>query len=85
MDIEDEVQAKGIETMFYKILAEHLSNLKKDRVIQIQKVFKTPNRQDQREKKNPRHVIDKNTKYTEQRKNIESCKRSDKSHIKVNP
>jgi hypothetical protein len=47
------IQTKSIANISNKIILENISNLKKERVIQLQEAFRTPNRQDQ----------EKNTKY----------------------
>jgi hypothetical protein len=49
MGIEEEIQAKGIENIFNKIIAENFPNLegrKRGGVIQVQEAFRTPNSQD---------------------------------------
>jgi hypothetical protein len=46
MSIEKEVQAKDIENIFNKVIEENFPNLEKEMVIQIQKTFWTPNRQE---------------------------------------
>jgi hypothetical protein len=40
------VQAKGIDNILNKRIAEHFLSLKKERVIQVQEAFRTLNRQD---------------------------------------
>jgi hypothetical protein len=60
MGIEEEVQTKGIENILIKI-TENFTNLEKERVIQVQEAFRTPNREDQK-RNTPRHTIVKNTK-----------------------
>jgi hypothetical protein len=48
MGIEvEEVQAKGINNIFNKIIAENFPNLKKELSIHIQETSRTPNRLDQ--------------------------------------
>jgi hypothetical protein len=48
MDIEEglEVQAKGIHTIFNKIITENFPNLEKTIPIQVQEASRTPNRPD---------------------------------------
>jgi hypothetical protein len=46
MGIEGDVQAKDTEIIFNKIIVENFSNLEKQMVIQVQEVFRTPNRQE---------------------------------------
>jgi hypothetical protein len=49
MSIEgEEVQPKGIENIFNKIIAQNFPNLEKEIVIRVQEDFKTPNRHDQK-------------------------------------
>jgi hypothetical protein len=50
------VQAKGIENIFNKIIAESFPNLGEEMDIQVQEVFKTPNRQKQK-RTSPCHTI----------------------------
>jgi hypothetical protein len=50
MGIEgEEVQAKGINNVFNKILTENFPCLKKDIFIQVQYASRTTNRQDQKQ------------------------------------
>jgi hypothetical protein len=83
MGIEgEEIQTKGIDNLFNKLIAENFPNLEKERDIQVQEAYRTPNHQDQK-RNTPKHII---IKDTEQRKNIETFKREkNKSHIKANP
>jgi hypothetical protein len=46
MDIEEEVQAKGIHNIFNKIITENFLNLKKVLPIWVHEAFKTLNRLD---------------------------------------
>jgi chromosome segregation ATPase len=55
---EEEVQAKDIYNIFFKIIAENLPNLQKEMPIQVQEAFRTLNRQDQN-KISTQHVIAK--------------------------
>jgi hypothetical protein len=67
MDIEgEEVQEKGIFNIFNKIITKNFSNLKKVLPIEVQEVFRTPNRLEQN-RTSPRHIIIKPTRT----KNIE--------------
>jgi hypothetical protein len=45
---EEEVQDKGIEKIFNKIIAETFPNLKKEMEIQVQEAFRTQNRNNQK-------------------------------------
>jgi hypothetical protein len=52
----EDVQTKGTDNLFHKIIAENFPKLEKDRVIQVQEAYRTPNHQDK--KRNiPRHII----------------------------
>ena len=44
---EGELQLKGTENIFRKIIEENFSNLKKEIAVKVQKAFRTPNRLDQ--------------------------------------
>jgi hypothetical protein len=52
MSNEEEVQAKGINNIFNKIISENFPSLEKVMSIQVQKASKTPNRLDQH-----KHII----------------------------
>jgi hypothetical protein len=53
---EEDIQTKGTDNLFNKITAENFLNLEKEKNIQVQKAYRTPNRQDQ--KRNiPRYII----------------------------
>jgi hypothetical protein len=42
MDVEgEEIQTKGIDNLFNRIIAENFPNLEKETVIQMQEVFRT--------------------------------------------
>jgi hypothetical protein len=58
MDVEEgeEIQTKGIDNLFNRLIAENFPNLEKERVTQVQEVYRTPNHQDQK-RNNPRHII----------------------------
>jgi hypothetical protein len=45
---EEEVQDKGIEKIFNKIIAETFPNLKKEMEIHVQEAFRTQNRNNQK-------------------------------------
>jgi hypothetical protein len=60
-----EIQTKGTDNLFNRIIADNFPNLK-ERVTQEQEVYRTPNHQDQ--KRNTPHTHhNKNTQHTEQR------------------
>jgi hypothetical protein len=62
MGIEEgeEVQAKGINNIFNKIITENFPNLEKTMPIQAQEASRTPNRLDQN-RTTSRHIIIKTT------------------------
>jgi hypothetical protein len=64
----EEVQAKGINNIFNKIITENFPNLEKAMPIQIQEASRTPNRLDQN-RTTPQHIIIKTTS-TENRERI---------------
>jgi hypothetical protein len=39
----EEIQTKGTDNLFNRIIAEHFSNLEKERVTQVQEAYRTPN------------------------------------------
>jgi hypothetical protein len=82
MGVEEgkEIQTKGIDNLFNRIIAEKFPNLKKE----SPRCRKFTKHQTIRTKKEtPQTYHNQNTQHTEQRKNSESCK-TDKLHIKVN-
>jgi hypothetical protein len=70
MGIEEgeEVQAKGMHSIFNKIVTEIFPNLEKNMPIQVQEASRTPDRLDQN-RTTPRHIIIKTTS-TETRERI---------------
>jgi hypothetical protein len=70
----EEIQTKGIDNLFNRIIAENFPNLEKQRVTQVKEAYRTPNCQNQKLNTPQTHHI-QNTQHTEQRKNSESCKR----------
>jgi hypothetical protein len=44
----EEIQAKVIGNIFNKAIAQYFPTVEKDRIIQVQKTFRTPNKQDQK-------------------------------------
>jgi hypothetical protein len=63
---EEEVQAKGMQNIFNKIIMENFPNLEKDIPIQMQEASRTPNRPDQN-RTTPRHIIIKTSSETKER------------------
>jgi hypothetical protein len=53
---EEDIQTKGIDKLFNRIIAENFLNLEKQRVIQVQEVYRIPNCQDQK-RNTPRQII----------------------------
>jgi hypothetical protein len=53
---EEEIQTKGIDNLFNRIIAEKFPNFEKERVTQVQEAYRTPNCQDQK-RNTPRHII----------------------------
>jgi hypothetical protein len=58
MGIEEgeEIQTKGTDNLFNRIIAENFPNLKKERLTQVQEAYRTPNHQDQK-RNTSRHII----------------------------
>jgi hypothetical protein len=69
----EDSKLKGSENIFNRIIEENLTNLKKEMGINLQETYRTPNRLDPENKILLSHN-NQNTKSTEQRKNIKSCK-----------
>jgi hypothetical protein len=48
MDVEErqEIQTKGIDNLFKRIISENIPNLEKERVTQVQEAYRIPNCQD---------------------------------------
>ena len=59
----EELQLKGPENIFNKIIEENFPNLKNDIPMKVQEAYRTPNRLDQ--KKIPSPYNNQNTKHTE--------------------
>ena len=59
-----EVQLKGTENLFNKIIEENFPYLKKDMPVKIQEAYRTPNRLDPKKKVHLPHN-NQNTKHTE--------------------
>jgi hypothetical protein len=57
MDVEkgEEMQTNGIDNLFNNIIPENFPKLEKERDIQVQEAYRTPNHQDQKGK-SPRHL-----------------------------
>jgi hypothetical protein len=75
----EEMETKGIDKLFNRIIAENFPNLKKEShpcIGSLQNI--KPSGQ---KKKHPQTQHKQNNQYTEQRKNSESCKREKTSHL----
>jgi hypothetical protein len=75
----EEIQTKGIDNLFNRMIAENFPNLDKESH-QVQEAYRMPNQQDQK-KKSPKTHHNQNIQHPEQRKNSESCKGEKTSHI----
>ena len=76
-----DVQLKGPENVFNKIIEENFPNIKREKAIKVQEAYRTPNKWDQR-RKSSNHIITK--RLNEQSKeSIKSCKGKRSSNIKV--
>jgi hypothetical protein len=51
-----DIQTKSNDNTFNRIMAENFPNLEKERLNQVQKVYRRPNNQDQKSN-TPRHII----------------------------
>jgi hypothetical protein len=51
----EEIQMKGIDNLFNRIIAEKFPNLKKERVTQVQEAYRTLNHPDQKKKHSQTH------------------------------
>jgi hypothetical protein len=74
----EEIQTKGIDNLFSRIIAEKFPNIEKERVTQMQEAYRIPSHKDQ--KRNTHQTHNQNTQHTERGKN--TGKKKDKSHIK---
>jgi hypothetical protein len=75
MSIEEgeEIETKCIDDIFNNIIAENFPNLEKERDIQVQKVYRTPNHQDQK-RNTPRHVIIKTLNIQKKERILKAAK-----------
>ena len=60
-----ELQIKGPENIFNKIIEENFPNLKNDIPMKVQEAYRTPNRLDQKKKNIPSLYNNQNTKHTD--------------------
>jgi hypothetical protein len=68
IEVGEEVQAKGIHSIFNKIITGNFPNLEKVMSIQVQEGSRTPNKPDQN-RTSPQHITTK-TRSTENRERI---------------
>jgi hypothetical protein len=80
----EEIQTKGTDNLFHRIIAENLPNFKKERVTKVQEAYRTQNHQNQK-RNTPRHIIIKTLSTQNNERILKLQKRKDKSHIKANP
>jgi hypothetical protein len=76
----EKIQTKENDNLLNKIIANNFPNLKKERVLQVQKAYKASNHKDKRWNTPPQTHHNQNTQQTDQRKNSKSCKRLKTSH-----
>jgi hypothetical protein len=81
MGIEEgeEIQTKGTDNQFNRIIAENFSNFKKESHPSARSLQNT--KPSGLKKKHPQIHHDQNTQHTEQRKNSESCKSEKANYI----
>ena len=79
----EELQLKGPENIFIKIIEENFPNLKKDIPMKVQEAYRTPNRLDQ--KKIPLPYNNQNTQNIQNKERIvRAAKEKGQVTIKVN-
>jgi hypothetical protein len=81
---EEQVQAKGMQNIFNKIMTENFPNLEKAIPIQMQEASTTPNRPDQN-RTTPRHIIIKTTSSETRERTLKAVREKKQKHTKVNP
>ena len=77
----EELQFKGTENIFNKIIEENIPNLKKDMSMKIQEAYRTPNRLDQK-KSPPHHIIIKMQNIQDKESILKATKKKGQ-HIKA--
>jgi hypothetical protein len=80
----EEIQTKGIDNLFNRIIAENFPNLEKERVTQMQEVYRTPNHQDQK-RNTPRNIIIKTLRTQKKERILKAAKEKRQVIYKTNP
>ncbi|ERE72641.1 LINE-1 type transposase domain-containing protein 1 [Cricetulus griseus] len=80
----EEIQLKGTENSFNKIMDENFPNLKKDMPMKIQEAYRTPNRLNQK-KRSPRHIIIKTPNIHNKEKILRAAKEKGQVTYKGKP
>jgi hypothetical protein len=75
----EEIQTKGIDNLFNRIIVENFPIFVKESIIQVQEAYRTPNNQDQK-KNTPRYTIIK-TLCTQIKERILKAAREKTGHI----
>jgi hypothetical protein len=73
-----------MHNIFNKIMAENFPNLKKERPIQVQEAFRTPNRLDQN-KTSPWHIIIKTTSTEKRERTLKAVREKNQIIYKGKP
>ena len=81
---EEELQLKGPENIFNKIIEENFPNLKKDIPMKVQETYRTPNRLDQK-KPSPRHIIIKTQNIQNKEQILRAARKNDQVTYKGKP
>jgi hypothetical protein len=85
MGIEEgeDIQTKGIDNLFNRVIAENSPNLEKEKVIQVQESYRTPNYQDQK-RITPRHIKIKILSTQNKERILKTAKEKRQVNIKAN-
>jgi hypothetical protein len=85
MGIEEgeDIQTKGIDNLFNRVIAENSPNLEKEKVIQVQESYRTPNSQDQK-RITPRHIKIKILSTQNKERILKTAKEKRQVNIKAN-
>jgi hypothetical protein len=67
----EDIQTKGIDNLFNNVIAENFPNIEKERNIQVQEAYRTPNHQDQNRNTSR---YNQSTKYREQKRALKTAK-----------
>jgi hypothetical protein len=74
----EEMETKGTDNLFNRIIAEKFLDLEKEKVTQVKEAYSFHQTFRTKKETPPTHH-NKNTQHTEQRKNSENCKRKNTS------